>query len=279
MPLRDFDQLNERLSWHALLREARMIENSWAGSDAAVHWQRLVEFIGIMGAKFPHTKIVLDPLIAKLDPSKPLDHFLGLIVPIERVEARGILDHDWLKPSDRAEALGPMLPLTVVVDNMRSAFNVGSILRTAECLNAAGVILCGYTATPESLKTKKTAMGVESIVSWSKARSAREAVCELKEAGHFIYAAEVDPRATSVFETNFAAPAVLVLGNERHGLDPDILGLVDQIVSIPMSGRKNSLNVGVAFGAIGFEIHRQWQHANQPKAFVGAMHNHDAMPN
>ena len=202
----------------------------------------------------------LSRFAAKLPPDMSLKHFLGVMVPIEREFSRGIRDDDFLIREGDAPAAprsAPM-PLTIVLDHIRSAFNVGGIFRTAECLGISDIHLCGYTASADDAKTKKTAMGCDALVNWRWHQHAAEVLRALKDNGVFIVAIETAPDAPSLYDFAFPRPCALIFGNERHGIGRELLPLADELVHIPVFGRKNSLNIATAVGICGYEIRRQW---------------------
>ncbi|MBN1780034.1 RNA methyltransferase [bacterium] len=151
----------------------------------------------------------------------------------------------------------PKLPLTVVLDNLRSAFNVGSIIRTADCVRAQKLVFCGYTAHPPHQKLEKTSLGALPYIPWKHEPDIVQAVTALKAAGIPVIALETTNRSRLLWEAAFPLPAALVLGNEALGISPAVLRLADDIVEIPMMGFKNSINVAAAFAIAAFEIQRQ----------------------
>jgi tRNA G18 (ribose-2'-O)-methylase SpoU len=141
--------------------------------------------------------------------------------------------------------------LEVLLDNVRSAWNVGSMLRTADGAGVRRVHLCGVSATPDNPKVAKTALGAEMSLPWQYHRDGVAAARQLKEYGNRLWALEGGPRAEDLFaypEKLPGEPLVLVVGNELAGVDPGILDLCERVVSLPMQGVKGSLNVAVAFG-------------------------------
>lgn len=192
--------------------------------------------------------------------SKELRHFLNVLVPIERVLQKNVKDEQILAVTfkDRQQPKETKVPLIVILENLRSAFNVGSIFRTADTLGVSHIYLVGYTPTPEDFGVKKTAMGSPEFVSWSVAERLDDLITPLKQQGVFIVGLETSPQAT--FLTEFQAPTnlAIVLGNERFGLTEATLSKLDGIVAIPTRGVKNSLNVSSAFAIAGFEVLRQW---------------------
>jgi 23S rRNA (guanosine2251-2'-O)-methyltransferase len=151
-------------------------------------------------------------------------------------------------------ALSRSIQVVVILDNLRSAFNVGSIFRSAECLSLQSLWLCGTTATPSNAALVKTAMGTEQRVSWRYFSQTEDAILSAKEAGLTTYAMETTLDAVSVFETSFQLPLALVIGNEALGVSNDIIALCDHQVMLPVLGWKNSLNVASAFTACAYQI-------------------------
>ena len=144
--------------------------------------------------------------------------------------------------------------ITVICDNLRSVFNVGSLFRTSECLGIGKIMLCGITPTPEHSNMPKTAMGTEKIVAWSYFSNTSEAIASCHQEGLFIYALETIDKAKSVFEAAYQFPLAVVIGNEALGIESSILELCDEFITLPQLGWKNSLNVGVAAGIALYQI-------------------------
>lgn len=149
----------------------------------------------------------------------------------------------------------PLLPapdtpdLAILVDNVRSIYNVGSFFRTA---NGAGGIthlyLCGITPTPDNPKVAKTALGAEDTVAWSYHKNGWETAVSLQQQGYDLWALEGTAEAKSLLTTQASKiPTILIVGNELSGIDPAILEICDKVLAIPMQGRKSSLNVASAF--------------------------------
>ncbi len=146
-----------------------------------------------------------------------------------------------------------VLPLEALLDNVRSAFNVGSILRCADAAGLRRVHLCGVTPTPThprvAKQVAKTALGAECSVPWAYAANALDAAAALRAEGATLWALEEGPGALSLFDAPLPArPLALVVGSEVTGVDPGLLALCDRVVCLPMRGVKRSLNVAVAFG-------------------------------
>lgn len=144
----------------------------------------------------------------------------------------------------------------VLLDNIRSAWNVGSILRTADGFGFSHAFLCGITPTPEVEAVRKTALGADDFVPWSYHKDAVTLVKGLKKEGWFVRALEEDERAVTLAKgkKQKAEKIVLIAGSEVTGVDPELLDLCDEILYIPMHGGKKSFNVSVAFGVAGYVL-------------------------
>jgi len=161
--------------------------------------------------------------------------------------------HRLSMPGERATSDAETAPLappfSALLDNVRSAFNVGSIFRSADGAGLRHLYLCGVTPTPDHSKVAKTALGAEQSVTWSHHRNAVTLASSLVAQGWVLWALETGNEAQSIFDVEVPpTPLVLVVGNEVTGIDPDLLALCERCVSIPMAGRKRSLNVATAFG-------------------------------
>jgi 23S rRNA (guanosine2251-2'-O)-methyltransferase len=147
--------------------------------------------------------------------------------------------------------------IAVLLDNIRSAWNVGSILRSADGFGFHHVYLCGITPTADNESVTKTSLGAEDSVPWSYHKDAVRLVKGLRVEGWNVYALEEDARSQSLslFPTSpFSNPVVLIVGNEITGVDPDLLDMCDEIFYIPMRGEKKSFNVAIAFGVAAYAL-------------------------
>lgn len=142
----------------------------------------------------------------------------------------------------------------LILHNIRSAYNVGSIFRTADAVGVSKIYLCGYTPTPLDEKISKTALGAEKNIPWEQCKQTWRLLDNLKKEGIQIVALEQDQKAVDYRQFKPEFPLALVLGNEVSGLSKEILKYVDKIIAIPMYGQKESLNVGVAAGIALFKI-------------------------
>lgn len=144
--------------------------------------------------------------------------------------------------------------LYIVLDNIRSAYNVGSIFRTADGAGVTKVYLCGYTPTPENPKVAKTSLGVEKTVPWEHHRQTLRLLKKLKKQGIRIVALEIAPKSKNLFKYKPKLPVALIVGNEVRGISKTVLKNSDDIVEIPMQGKKESLNVSVAIGIALYQL-------------------------
>lgn len=149
-------------------------------------------------------------------------------------------------------------PLHVVLDSLRSAFNVGSIFRTADAAAVERIHLCGHTAHPPNKKLEKTALGALDYVPWTHHPDALTAIRALQNQGIPCVAGEVADNAVLHTSFDWPRPVAVVFGNEVVGIAPETLRHCDGVVCIPMQGFKNTINVATAFGIIVYEILRQW---------------------
>lgn len=160
------------------------------------------------------------------------------------------------------------LPLTIVLDNVRSLHNVGSVFRSADTFRAERLCLCGITACPPMPEIHKTALGAEDSVEWKHYASATECVEELHRQGYVVFAVEQCHGSMMLNEfsiKDFLAkqgkpvntPIAVILGNEVHGVTQEAIDMCDGCLEIPQLGTKHSLNVSVTAGIIIWEFARQ----------------------
>lgn len=152
------------------------------------------------------------------------------------------------------------LPLVLVLDNVRSGLNVGSVFRTADAFAVERIILCGITARPPHREILKTALGSTESVEWAYVEHAPEAVRQLQASGYAVYAIEQTDRKTwlQAFQPELGRKYAFVLGNEVDGVGPEVLECCDGAVEIPQFGTKHSLNIAVAAGIAVWEMSRKF---------------------
>ena len=147
----------------------------------------------------------------------------------------------------------------MVVPDLRSAHNVGSVFRTADSAGWARVVLCGFSATPEHRGVAKTALGAQDAVPWTVVPDVHDALAGLRAEGYTVAALErTDDAIFPESVPSSAFPLALILGNEVVGVSPDVLATVDLVVGLPQYGTKASLNVSVAFGVAAYGLVARW---------------------
>ncbi len=148
----------------------------------------------------------------------------------------------------------PRHPLYIILDNLRSAFNVGAIFRLCDTLRVAGLFLCGYTASPPHVKLEKTSLGTIKFVPWKKFNKSLDAVDYLKKQDITIWAAETTSHSKPYNTVSIPSKLGIVFGNEALGVSKEVINACDLIIEIPTYGFKNSLNVATSCSVIGYKI-------------------------
>lgn len=151
------------------------------------------------------------------------------------------------------------LPVTIMLDNIRSMYNVGSFFRTADAAAAEKLLLTGITACPPKSGIRKTALGAEESVPWEHSNDPMPLLDRLAERNYQIAAIETAPHAVDLFEWQPAFPVCIVFGHEVDGIRPELAARCDVHIRIPMLGSKHSLNVATAGGVVLFELLRKYQ--------------------
>jgi len=146
------------------------------------------------------------------------------------------------------------IQVVVVLDNIRSMHNVGSVFRTGDAFLIQGIYLCGYTPLPPHRDIHKTALGATETVAWRHFPTTEDAVRSLKEDGYMVLAVEQTEGSIRLTELTMTGPVAVVFGNEVSGVDPAVLELCDGGVEIPQFGMKHSLNVSIAAGIVLWEL-------------------------
>ena len=179
------------------------------------------------------------------------DHPFGERCPLCLGETIPVLERTIEREPARDESLFKEKDLHVMLDNIRSAWNVGSIFRTADGFGFKHLYLCGITPTPDNEAVTKTSLGAEDFVTWSAHKDAVKLASGLKKEGFAIWAleqtknSELLEAAARLLKPNH--PIALVVGSEVTGVDPGILEIADKVVHLPMRGQKRSFNVAIAF--------------------------------
>ena len=165
------------------------------------------------------------------------------------VTEMGRIDRDAFSTAEK-------LPLVVVLDNVRSLHNVGSVFRTSDAFRVERIMLCGITATPPSAEIHKTALGAEDVVEWLYFESTMDAVAALRSGGYRIFSIEQCDGSIALqdFEVSDGERYAVVMGNEVKGVQQVVVDASDGAIEIPQFGTKHSLNVSVAAGMTIWEF-------------------------
>jgi len=150
-------------------------------------------------------------------------------------------------------------PVIVVLENIRSAYNVGSVFRTSDAFLVTGIYITGYSAKPPHKEVKKTALGAEETVHWQHFINASEAIAALRADGYKIYAVEQAENSIALqnFTINQGEKTAVVFGNEVTGVEQSTIALCDGCIEIPQLGMKHSLNIATAAGVVLWEMVRE----------------------
>jgi len=156
------------------------------------------------------------------------------------------------------------LPVVIVLDNIRSLFNVGAVFRTADAFRISAIHLCGITATPPHREIHKTALGATESVEWEYFEDVVTSIKSLREKGYKVYAIEQTDQSIEMgkWQLDAEEKVAIVFGNEVKGISESLLPLVDACIEIPQYGTKHSLNVSVSAGIVIWNIFQQMQAGN-----------------
>ncbi len=152
------------------------------------------------------------------------------------------------------------LPVTIILDNIRSQNNVGSVFRTSDAFRIEKIYLCGITSTPENREVHKTALGAEDAVNWEYNRDTLSVVEKLKSEGYLIYSVEQAENSTSLENFQLAPDQkyALIFGNEVKGVQQEVIDQSHGCIEIPQFGTKHSFNISVTAGIVLWQIVTPW---------------------
>ena len=146
-------------------------------------------------------------------------------------------------------------PITIILDNVRSALNVGSVFRTSDAFLIENIILCGITATPPNNEIRKAALGSTDSVNWKYVKNTTEAVQQLSKEGYHVVAIEQARKSTLLNKFELPKkPIAMILGNEVNGVSQEVIDICDEVLEIQQFGTKHSLNVSVTTGIVIWKI-------------------------
>lgn len=180
-------------------------------------------------------------------------HFVNYFCAMRKLsmEELGRKSVDEFKQSEK-------FPLVIVLENIRSAYNVGSVFRTADAFLAKAIYIIGYSARPPHKEIKKTALGAEETVEWNYFKTTTEAIADLKIKGYKIFAVEQTEGSTKLqdVQNNAGEKIAVIFGNEVTGVEQTTIHLCDGCIEIPQLGMKHSLNIATAAGVVIWELAR-----------------------
>ena len=208
-------------------------------------------------AHVPH----LGDLVRLVRETMTRQDLFAMIVPCERELKRVKVTDVEILSHDRTEVQveHPRMGVTVIADNFRSAINVGTLFRVSDCFGIEEAILCGYTPDPSDGRAKAAALGAENWVPWSRVPRTLDAVRAVQARGIPVIALETVEGAPTLEQWQWQFPCAIALGSERFGLDADVVQACDGVMRIPMYGRKNSLNVVMAFTLVAHAARQAFQ--------------------
>jgi tRNA G18 (ribose-2'-O)-methylase SpoU len=148
-------------------------------------------------------------------------------------------------------------PLVIVLDNVRSLHNVGSVFRTADAFLIKEILLCGLTGTPPNKEIEKTALGATASVKWQYFNTTLDAINYIKHEGYKVFGVEQAEESIALNEFKNDGKMALVFGNEVYGVEQDIIDVCDGVIEIPQLGTKHSFNISVSVGIVLWEILRE----------------------
>ena len=163
------------------------------------------------------------------------------------------------KPSVDTVRQKKRMPLVLVLDGLRSLYNVGSIFRSADAILVEKIFLCGITGCPPNKEIEKVALGAVEVVPFEYFEKTIDCLDSLKKQGYQIIALELTEKSERYNQARYEFPCALILGNEVDGVADEVMTRVDRAVDIPMLGRANSLNVATAMAVVGYEVFAQWE--------------------
>lgn len=147
-------------------------------------------------------------------------------------------------------------PIVVVLDNIRSMNNVGSVFRTSDCFRIEKIMLCGITATPPHREIRKTAIGAEETVEWEYHEHTKDAISNLQNEGYKIAAIEQTENSIGLSQFIPEDKTAIVFGNEVDGVAEEVIAMCDTVIEIPQFGTKHSFNIAVSAGIVIWEMNK-----------------------
>lgn len=241
----------------ALITEAAKNFERYNNLDGS---KRFVQFYSYLINDQSETKIPESLPALPTEPSLLKSFIESWLIARERESLEPIMDHHFLTVTqgDGNRTSAPF-PVILLLENLRSAFNVGSIIRTAECAGVTEIYYSGVTPGSNHPKLIDTSMGTLSHIPYKRCDNPIDFLVNHRTNGACLVALETGEKSKNVLQSSPPFPLVLIIGNEKNGISKEVLSLVDEIYSIPMFGWKNSLNVGVATGVALFAMRNHFE--------------------
>lgn len=148
-------------------------------------------------------------------------------------------------------------PLVVILDNIRSLNNIGSVFRSSDAFAIEKIYLCGYTATPPHREIRKTAIGATESVNWEHQENVLEVIKDLKNKSYEVYAIEQTENSIGLQDFTPKGKTAIIMGNEVDGVQQEAIDLCDGVIEIPQEGTKHSLNISVSCGIVLWDIYQK----------------------
>ena len=236
------------------------IKLSWYKEE--IRFQKIEDFINILSTFIKEENNIhpsISSILSKLSKNIEQEDFHNFLLPLKREIQKGKYAHSFqIRQGDKkakAKENTKLQKIYFLLEDVRSAFNIGSVFRLADCLNVETIFLCGYTADAKHPKVQKTAMGCDKTVATIKYKESKLAIKLLKEQGVKIIALETLDKSRNLFSLEASKEDIcFVVGNEVHGISYEVLALCDEIIHIPVYGQKNSLNVAISLSIASYHM-------------------------
>lgn len=251
-----FSQLSKQKQQELILALQKTIESDWDNGTSAIALHQ--HYLKFYCESFP--KSPLSKFSGKDFSQFTQGELVDCFVQVERAFRNALREEEFLITSQDKPVPTKVkpLPLVLILENIRSAFNVGACLRAAECLSIEEVITVGYTPEASDPKVAKTALNCQNFLQSTHFQTLEEACQHVISQGYRIAAFETVDDAKNLYEYDFnEGKWAFLIGNEQYGLSYEALSTANQVIKIPVYGQKNSLNCAMAFAVAGYEFSRQ----------------------
>ena len=257
-----FKKLNLKQKIYKIITEIRLAENNLKQNNDP-DLTNLYRYLDFLKEENEHKKLLE---LFKILKKHEIFHFEDIANKKQRIKCLNFAFHDLLKLIqteisekffsvkifDRPQRT--IFDVVAILDDIRSPFNVGSIFRTADAFGLKSLALCGITPKADSLKVQRVSMGTEKWIENKYYSFTKQALLKYRKLGYKIYAVETIKNAISLSKLNDFQKPAFIFGNEEFGITDDTLALADEIIEIPVFGKKNSINVANAFAIVMYHV-------------------------